>query len=982
VIWRVTLGGAILSDAEQPNELSSVFSTLKRDFNSGGVFFRFTGSNSLSLKFPGSGRDTLQAAWLASGVDARVSIVIENRSDEFADWVQVYTGYSDMSTRVYDSLFFSVDFEEVSLLNTIQSNLKTKVDIDSSVDINGNAITPLAYDVMAFPAFNLVTSAGGAYQIFSYSSLTGFPNSESLDLIADEVIFTGDLSAYDELAPEATATVIKYGGRIRALPQATDYDVDIALTMEANYDIDTGTFTGNAVTKLIRKNLSTGTETAVDTNTYDLSGGTLIGQSISFTDSQTISNVGYEWFLQIEDNSITGNDGAAIMTWGSNNIVLSLATTYGATVTNANCVKLFYSIDKNLEIVTGEQSLLVSDYLDAGGALEQVIETNGYQLRALDRPINGSLSDRMKALKSVFGVGWGMEVGYIGSELNTVRVEPWDYFFADTELLVIDDLEIDSYSEEYASELEFSSIRVGYNKYSDDEEFSNVESIKDHCTEVSYKAPIQNLNGEPLDLTTNYIASPALIEITRRKQFLLNTDKAWKYDSDLFLIDCSDYLGLSPRDATNILTSNIGDIYYNLLLNPRFNFFNNYFLINSIMYGKALTEEYFNQDFKINPSGKIGYATAFGTPDFGDIRTFASVSSVPTNNANLPANDVRSGDSLFEPTKVMFKAGLSASQVNTLVLAHRNGLSSGNYGYISLVNPDGDDVSGWILELNYSPVDKIGEFSLLKKQLGWALVGNSFSLTNSRAYIAALDENTIALVVDPTDELRTYTFDGTNWTLTGTPLALGIWANWASITALSSTRIAYIDTIQKDLRAYDWNGSTWSLVGSELNISLDNPSIASMDSSTIAFVDITNEELRTYSFNGSTWSLDGTALALGTITTTYLAGLDSTTIALLGDSELKTYSWSGTDWVQLGNTFTMPATWGSSSMALLSTNKIALLDSGSNLLQQYKWDGTNWTKFGKDKTIGGGQPSITSLSSNSIAYIDTTDDELRKYQYT
>lgn len=72
-------------------------------------------------------------------------------------------------------------------------------------------------------------------------------------------------------------------------------------------------------------------------------------------------------------------------------------------------------------------------------------------------------------------------------------------------------------------------------------------------------------------------------------------------------------------------------------------------------------------------------------------------------------------DRIFIPDWVSFNARLQKNQINKIKLAMSNNSSgSDNYGYISVLDPDGNRVSGWIYEMEWSPNTEKVFFKLLK----------------------------------------------------------------------------------------------------------------------------------------------------------------------------------------------------------------------------------------------------------------------------
>ncbi len=176
------------------------------------------------------------------------------------------------------------------------------------------------------------------------------------------------------------------------------------------------------------------------------------------------------------------------------------------------------------------------------------------------------------------------------------------------------------------------------------------------------------------------------------------------------------------------------------------------------------------------------------------------------------------------------------------------------------------------------------------------LVGSGLSISGiGNSSIAALNGTDIAFIDSIIDELRTYRFNGSTWSIVGSGLSIsGI--SIPALTALNGTDIAFIDSTIDELRTYRFNFTTnsWSIVGSGLSISgVIYPSIAALNGTDIAFIDDTIEELRTYRFNFTTnsWSIVGSGLSISGISIPALTALNGTDIAFIDSTieELRTY---------------------------------------------------------------------------------------------
>lgn len=132
---------------------------------------------------------------------------------------------------------------------------------------------------------------------------------------------------------------------------------------------------------------------------------------------------------------------------------------------------------------------------------------------------------------------------------------------------------------------------------------------------------------------------------------------------------------------------------------------NHGYIINSALYNKGNSNNIRNSSYQVNGDDtcSINVSTCLG---------FAGTLKM---NADVTRGDLESGNALFDPILINFKVSMTREQADDIILGHQNGLSANNYGYISVVNPDGATKQGWVMDLVFSPVDEIGEFTLLQK---------------------------------------------------------------------------------------------------------------------------------------------------------------------------------------------------------------------------------------------------------------------------
>ena len=85
--------------------------------------------------------------------------------------------------------------------------------------------------------------------------------------------------------------------------------------------------------------------------------------------------------------------------------------------------------------------------------------------------------------------------------------------------------------------------------------------------------------------------------------------------------------------------------------------------------------------------------------------------------------------------------------------------------------------------------------------------------------------------------------------LVGSGLSIG-GVGAPALAPLNGTDVAFIDSPNDQLRTYRWSGSAWSLVGSGLDVAggVSYPALAPLNGTDVAFIDNSNKQLRTYRF--------------------------------------------------------------------------------------------------------------------------------------
>lgn len=248
----------------------------------------------------------------------------------------------------------------------------------------------------------------------------------------------------------------------------------------------------------------------------------------------------------------------------------------------------------------------------------------------------------------------------------------------------------------------------------------------------------------------------------------------------------------------------------------------------------------------------------------------------------------------------------------------------------------------------------------------------------------------IAIELSPSGNLQGYGFDESDFTTVGNTVTLPITGTTEqAVCGMNTTDMAFASGQSgvETLRMYRYDGvADWALVGNALAVTSNNPTISALSSTRVAFVDVTTG-LRVYEFDGTDWAQVGNALSsvIAAGNKSSIASLTSTRVAVMngGLGRLQTYDFDGSDWSATGNF--LAATGSRPGVTALNSSRIARLDQTNELLQAIDFDGTDWTVTGSGLFIGTARVlsniSIAAMSASRIAFTDINNGELESYEF-
>lgn len=166
------------------------------------------------------------------------------------------------------------------------------------------------------------------------------------------------------------------------------------------------------------------------------------------------------------------------------------------------------------------------------GCIEQYVITKGSMIREVTEPSAPKLFTSFEYLFSninkIFNIGWGFD-----QNDTIITIGYPSLFYQSTSVVSVG--VVDKAMFTTAADLIFGSVSIGYNKW-EAEEYNGLDEMN---TERYYRRNI-NSNDAEKDLLSDIIAAGYTIEITRRKNQSKTGTSDWRYDDDLFIINCFD----------------------------------------------------------------------------------------------------------------------------------------------------------------------------------------------------------------------------------------------------------------------------------------------------------------------------------------------------------------------------------------------------------------------------------------------------------
>jgi hypothetical protein len=745
--YRFTLTyNGVDTEVIEPRGWSEFKSEIKRDFKSHGVLFKFT-SGTLKLGFA-DGKSVLDDAFRLEGFDAVVTLTVDRRLDEYYSYENIFVGDAVMQNRGYDENYFNVDFESSSFQQKVINRLKSKVRLDTSIDLDGNPLvgslpsytndwgtirlnSDYVADYVAGGVSNAKTTftentpdtgGGSFYQnlvvnfdgvlqddLKQYQSITQALSDGQIGSASGLQNFISGIDGYLTVTGD-----IKY--RINGtLTTSVSGDIFIKARWKLRHENSAGTIIGSEQT------LHTKTIGGTDPLNYD--SGVL---EESFTET-TISGVnkGDFIFIYLEVEADVAAGGGGDTSDLTNNYELYNSSRYSLSMlkdqetVSVKSYLVYDIISWILYIISGEENNLSSDFLalTEHGALTdgcggKNVITNGSHLRGIDDALEISLEEVLDSLSAIYGIGWGFEKKYEGG--YRMRLELMEHFYSDNQILdlgsPIDIKEGESYTEDTFDDLVFNTAKIGYSKFSSDEDFTG--EIDDFLTKSEYSLPLKTITGD-YTRTSNLIASGRLIQATFEER--ANLTKVWKYDNSNFIISVvRDVSNFEPENDENFDTvTGLDDstTAYNIRHAPVYMLLNQALLVNCALMGKPLDKIIQNTNVEVNKS----FAAQFSSSE--DCLLSDSQRLLRSAIGNIEIGNNYQGLRLFNPITNNITIALTKTQLDTIV----ESMEGETPGYISYNDDKGVSKDGYILNIKWNQNEDIAGVETLEKADNYGL---------------------------------------------------------------------------------------------------------------------------------------------------------------------------------------------------------------------------------------------------------------------
>lgn len=713
-------------------------------------FFNGIDADMPNLQFYNQGRDIIKTAFDTYGHKANIDIKIEIFCE---DWQEIFYGALDFNTYQHDcglkGCFASVKAMKKSCIDTFNNRIDQSVDISTLEGFDGASLSPYTYIdySLTLPGKAIKQDYAGYADPFThiycdssaavdtacmetapYVPITGLSYShywqyflpiETETSITDG-INNADFYLHQENDPD---TLIEYA---KVYPGIYQYNGvgslictnTVVVNFKASGDFIDDTFNSRIVqcfaSIVVQRSLTGIGEVAA---VYEIVNGSFSAPETTLFNFDLTAvvtlNPGDKIFCIFSIPNYTYTTAPVIftqITWDFDTYEISLSSISECQDTVCEVSLINEALSRVTEAITNDCLRVYSQYfgrpdaqpypngLEVGngcGAFEVV--TNGLKIRQVKLQ-NGqvpkhtiSFKDLIRGLNCIHNVGYGLETDPNRSGYELLRVEPFAYFYQDSEIFSANF--VPKLKTSIAIEKNYSRLLAGYAKWEAEENGGQ----DDFHGKREYRVD-NKVFSATLDRVSNLIASGYSIEATRRKNGTNNAD--WRYDNDTFIICVEagdDGLQVELNNTNSEANFYSPQTTYNKRISP---------VRNAMRWAKTMLQGV----LPIIPSTILKFLSGDGNlvAEYRVIDTCAGEAIVVAENSDIIQDlydSVQSYSPILYNIIDEFEYPLTYSEYLSIV--------NNPYGYVSY-DCGGENFIGYIKKLSYKPVDGKAVFQLIR----------------------------------------------------------------------------------------------------------------------------------------------------------------------------------------------------------------------------------------------------------------------------
>lgn len=362
---------------------------------------------------------------------------------------------------------------------------------------------------------------------------------------------------------------------------------------------------------------------------------------------------------------------------------------------NTNMLMVYDALNTISLMTTENQLPIKSDWYDYsdlsgnimeqhGGATKAI--TNGYKIRDIktesgkEYPMSMSFRDLFESLNAMDCIGWSIVNEEDGLCL---RVERWDWFYKDEDVLTIQD--VNELKTSLDKDLCVTEFEIGYNKYVTSDVYNSIENLH---SERKYASAVKALSNK-ISAKSKIIADNYAIEETRRAQFQVKPSESFEHDESVFIFE----LGAGGMGGSFVIRSSAEDCV-GIELPIEF--------INAKLTPRQCAARWANYLFAMNGAKALKYVTSSANSEAGFSTNSGSLLLSMADQPQMENDDIGVVSHKLKAETLEFTYPLTIQEYKKI--------KSNPYGLIKV-----NGIQGWIKEFTYSFVDGMAEFKLIPK---------------------------------------------------------------------------------------------------------------------------------------------------------------------------------------------------------------------------------------------------------------------------